>query len=165
MTVRRLRAPEDLNIFRALRLEMLRAEPAAYASSYQDAVALSEPEWLGRMQTAPMCALFQGDDPVGLMGYLRERSTKMRHRASLIMVWVRPDARGRGGADRLLAGVLAEAAADGIDQMELTVLSSNARALRFYERNGFEIVGTIPNAVRGPDGDHADHVMARWLKA
>ena len=165
MTVRRLRAPDDLAVFRALRLEMLRAAPEAYASTHADVLALDEAEWLRRMEGTPMWALYDGGAAAGLMAYLRERPSRMRHRAALIMVWVRPGARGGGRADRLLEAVLDGARADGVDQMELNVLASNARAVRFYARNGFRIVGTIPNAFRDDGGDHDDHVMARWLKA
>ena len=166
MTVRRLRAPKDLRQFRALRLEMLNAEPAADASTYEDWAALDEAEWLQRMNRTPMWALFDDvGEPVGLMAYLRESRGRTRHRATLIMVWVRPDVRGQGGADRLLETVLDGARAEGIDQIELNVMASNTRAVRFYERNGFRIVGTIPNAYRDAAGDHADHVMTRWLKA
>ncbi|MEM0946287.1 MAG: GNAT family N-acetyltransferase [Pseudomonadota bacterium] len=165
MTVRRLGAPDDLDIFRVLRLEMLQAEPSAYASTYEDALALDQAGWLQRMAQSPMWALFDNGEPAGLMAYQRAGHSRMRHRAMLIMVWVRPGIRGAGQADLLLDAVLEGARAEGVDQMELNVLAANTRAVRFYARNGFRIVGTIPNAFRDADGDHDDHVMARWLKA
>lgn len=44
------------------------------------------------------------------------------------------------------------------------VLSQNTGAVKLYERLGFEIVGTIPNAIRNSDGTFQDgHIMHRKL--
>lgn len=44
------------------------------------------------------------------------------------------------------------------------VLSQNQLAVKLYQRLGFNIVGTIPEAVRNPDGSFQDgYVMHRTL--
>ncbi len=53
----------------------------------------------------------------------------------------------------------------GFEQLELAVISGNTRAMSLYEKFGFELVGTIPNAIKYKDGTYADeHRMVRVLK-
>ncbi|GID98477.1 GNAT family N-acetyltransferase [Amorphoplanes digitatis] len=75
--------------------------------------------------------------------------------------YVAPDSHGSGVAGTLMAATLAAAAATGARQCWLGVNQQNARAVRFYTRNGFEIVGTKRFLV----GEiwHDDYVLARPL--
>lgn len=59
---------------------------------------------------------------------------------------------GRGVAREMMAWALAEARARGARQLYLSVFTDNHRARRFYERYGFEAVGTYHFMV----GSHAD---------
>ncbi len=59
---------------------------------------------------------------------------------------------GAGAAAELMAWVLDEARARGVEQVYLSVFIGNARARRFYERYGFEYVGRYAFMV----GTHAD---------
>ena len=158
---RRLLPPDDAPVFRALRLEMLSEFPDAYASAYDDLVDLPLDAWVRRLGETPVWAVFENDAAVGMMGYLRERPSKMAHRASLIMVYVRDAARGRGVADSLLGAVLEGARREGLAQLELAVLATNRRAIGFYSRHGFRICGTIPGGIRLRGVDHDEHLMVR----
>ncbi len=46
-----------------------------------------------------------------------------------------------------------------ITQMELDVVKDNERALTMYQSFGFEIVGTMPRALKYPDGTYADEYL------
>ncbi len=59
---------------------------------------------------------------------------------------------GQGAAQEMMAWVLAEARRRGAGQLYLSVFTDNHRARRFYERYGFEAVGTYHFMV----GTHAD---------
>ena len=56
-------------------------------------------------------------------------------------MWVRPQARGAGVADRLVTAVLARAKAAGAARVTLWVAISNDRARAFYQRMGFVPTG------------------------
>lgn len=142
MICRRL-GPEDLGAFRAIRLEALEREPAAFASLREAWAALPEAEWLRRLTANPVFAAFDGAEPVGLIGLLPETGPRTGHRASLVMVYLRAEYRGRGLAAALFAGVEAEARRFGLRQIELGVAAENHRALRFYERMGFAVAGRL----------------------
>lgn len=143
MSIRRL-GPEDVAAFRAIRLEALREEPAAFASSHALWAALPEEEWRRRLSASPVFASFDGAEPVGLMGLLRESNPRLAHRGMLVMVYLRASHRGRGLAEALFRAVEAEARALGLHQIELHAAAENRAALRFYARMGFATVGRLP---------------------
>ena len=141
--IRRL-AAADLEVFRALRLEALQAEPANFASRYEDWVAQSDAEWLRRLTANAVFASFDGAEAVGMMGLTPQGGVKMAHRAHVGLVYLRRAYRGQGRAEAMLAAVEARARGMGVWQLELTVAAQNPVALRFYERMGFARVGLIP---------------------
>ena len=156
VTIRRLDVA-DVDIFKRVRLEALRCEPAFYASSYEDWAGLSTEEWQKRLND-PVFVAFQGGEPVSITGLLRQRAAKMAHRATIVMVYVRMSLRGTGLARDLL-NVAADYARDiGIRQLELAVSAENAVAMRFYRREGFVEVGRIPGGFF-QEGREIDDVM------
>ncbi|MGP0224978.1 MULTISPECIES: GNAT family N-acetyltransferase [unclassified Paenarthrobacter] len=56
--------------------------------------------------------------------------------------YVHPDHHGQGAASRLMRASLADAADKGAAGVWLGVNSENAKAIRFYEKSGFQRVGT-----------------------
>ncbi len=67
-------------------------------------------------------------------------------------MYVHPRARGGRVGDALMRFLIAEARAQGIEQMILTVAAENSRARRLYERWGFSVYGTEPRAIKLADG-------------
>ncbi|MFJ5232383.1 GNAT family N-acetyltransferase [Kitasatospora sp. NPDC088391] len=57
---------------------------------------------------------------------------------------VLPEARGLGVGDALLTALCAAARADGARRLTLRVLGHNTPARRLYERNGFQVLGVLP---------------------
>ncbi|MFT4180443.1 MAG: GNAT family N-acetyltransferase [Rhizobium sp.] len=158
----RLINADDVDTFRRIRLEALRSDPASFASSVEDWEALSDEEWRRRLSD-PVFVAFQGEEPVGIMGLLRQRSSKMAHRATLIMVYVRRDFRRTGLAKDLLDVVGDYARGAGILQLELVVSAENPAAIGFYRRQGFIEIGRIPAGVRHDGREIDDIMMARHL--
>lgn len=73
--------------------------------------------------------------------------------------------RGKGLGSLLIKASLHLAKNLGFHAMQFNmVLSQNISAIRVYERLGFNIIGTIPQAVRNPNGSFQDgYVMHRKL--
>lgn len=161
LTIRQI-GTDDVDAFRSVRLEALRAEPSAYASSYDDWAGLSTEEWRKRM-SEPVFVAFAGDEPVGLTGVIRQRSSRMAHRATLVMVYVRKSLRGTGLARDLLEAVVDHARGAGIRQLELTVSAENPAAIRFYAREGFIETGCIPGALLHEGREIDEFVMVRRI--
>lgn len=159
--VRRIE-PIDADSFRRIRLEALRTEPAAFASSYDDAAELTLDEWRQRINK-PIFVAFQDGEPVGIVGLATQSAKQLAHRASIVMVYVRPTARGTGIAARLFDAAMENARILGVRLLELAVTAENAAAIKFYLRQGFIEVGRIPGGFLIDDREVDDILMVRRL--
>lgn len=147
MTIRRL-DPSDWARFREIRLDMLRAAPRAFGATQAEWAAKPEREireWLARMHTL---AVLDGPRLIGTAAFHRKPGPRAAHRAEVIAVYLRPEARGQGHAHRLLTALAAAARGEGLLQLELEVADWNAAAIASYRRAGFVEVGKIPRAMR-----------------
>ncbi|ARO24595.1 GCN5-related N-acetyltransferase protein [Rhizobium sp. TAL182] len=153
---------DEVEAFRHIRLEALRAEPSSFASRYEDWEILSLQEWRDRLNE-PVFIAFQKGEPVGIMGLFRQRSSKMAHRATVVMVYIRAKLRGTGLAVELLEAISDHARHIGIRQLELFVSAENSAAIRFYQRQGFAEIGRIPGGVLEDGREIDDVMMARRL--
>lgn len=140
----RLLDPDDIEAFQSIRLEALRLEPASFASSVEDWEKLPDEEWRRRITGNSVFVAFDGERPIGLMGLMRERSSKMAHRATVVMVYVQKSHRGTGVSTKLLDKLITYARENGIRQLELAASVENPAALRFYRNEGFREIGRIP---------------------
>lgn len=121
----------DWRTFRTLRLEALRLEPAAYASTLADWADLAEADWRDRLDANAVFAAFDGGKAAGLAG--------LRPDGAAIMVYVRAAVRGRGHAEALMEAVRMEARA--MPRLWLHVAADNDAARRLYERLGYRAEG------------------------
>ena len=161
MEVRQLE-PSDWEIFRTLRLDALRTDPEAFASRVEDWEGLDRDGWQDRMGTV-LVAAFDDAVPVGLAGCIRQRPSKMAHRADVVMVWVRPSHRGEKVAETLLEALEVRGRSEGIRQFELAVTVENLVARRFYERIGYVQVGVIPGGFCHAGREINEILMAKQI--
>lgn len=152
----------DWMAFRQVRLEALLREPASFTSRYDDWLALPDNDWRRRLDD-PVFAVFRDSEPVGLAGLVRERLPRAAHRASITMVYIRKDFRGRGLAKSLLDKVASYAWDIGVTQLELTVSAENPVAISFYRREGFVEIGRIPAGFIHEGREIDDVLMVRHL--
>jgi GNAT superfamily N-acetyltransferase len=162
--IRRLQGPDDIPLFRQIRREALETHPDAFASTLQDLDAMTDAQVLARFESPGFVAL-DAKDPIGLIGYIRERPSKMAHRATLVMVFVTPLRRRSGLGRALLEHVFGAARAEGINQIELAVAETNPTAVAFYTRMGFETIGTIPRGFCHEGRYLDERLMVRRLDA
>lgn len=157
----RLLRDDEVELFRRIRLEALAREPAAFASALADWQALDLDAWRARMAAGPVVVAFDGDELVGLMGLVRERGSRLAHRATLVMVYVRPEARRSGLSAAMLACLDEAARAAGIRQVELHVSVENPAAVGFYRRSGFREIGRLPAAFLHEGREIDEFLMVR----
>jgi GNAT superfamily N-acetyltransferase len=164
--VRKL-TPSDASAFQALRLEALRTDPVAFASSYEEERDLPESTVAERLLATDDRAIvgaFDGDDLVGLAAWHREEMMKLQHKGFIWGVFVRESHRGQGLARRLLEAVIALARrADGILLLNLTAYADNAPAIALYESLGFVVYGREASAICVDGTLHDDVHMALRL--
>jgi GNAT superfamily N-acetyltransferase len=139
LQVRRLK-PDDWLTMRQIRLAALADSPDAFGSTTAREIAFPEAEWRRRISGSPPFVAWQGEEPVGLAGVKQVGATRAGE-WELIGMWVRPDARGGGVADKLVSAVIDAVKAEHAGSLTLWVADGNARARGFYTRFGFEPTG------------------------
>jgi ribosomal protein S18 acetylase RimI-like enzyme len=155
--VRRLTA-SDAEAFLDIRLEGLRAEPMMFGSTLEEDAAIGGEQWQARLARNFTFGVFDGERLGGTATYTVEHGAKTMHRGHLVGVYVSPIYRGTGAARQLVAEVIASAR-QSVKLLYLQVTEANSRAVRFYERMGFEVYGTDPGGLMVDGTMHQDKLM------
>jgi len=157
---------EDATAYRDLRLAALQRSPAAFGADYASSAARPLSFWEERMaqgalgeQGVTYLAL-AGDALIGMTSLVRNTLAKTQHSAAIFGVYVRPDWRGAGVADGLMAACLAQGRALGLRVVRLGVVTSNASAIRLYLRHGFTVYGVAREALVVDGVSHDELLMA-----
>ncbi|MGN0291158.1 MAG: GNAT family N-acetyltransferase, partial [Lachnospiraceae bacterium] len=110
-----------------------------------------------------MIAAFINEEIIGNVSvYSLSDRMKMRHRACLGIA-IRKEYQSKGLGRILLAEGILTAKNAGYTQIELGVFSDNEKALRLYEKSGFEKWGRTKNAFRLKDGTYRDEIIMGQL--
>ena len=164
--VRKL-GPADAESFQSLRLQALREDPIAFASSYEDERDTPLDTVARRLVPGDDRAIvgaFDRGQLVGLAAWHREEMRKMHHKGFVWGVYVRQSHRGRGLGRRLLEAVIAMARrSPGILVLNLTAYADNHAAIALYESLGFVIYGREQAALCVDGTLHDDVHMALRL--
>ncbi|MEM1099433.1 MAG: GNAT family protein [Planctomycetota bacterium] len=127
-----------------------------------------ERDWIEQRNANPqnlMLGAWSGDRLIGLGNVSGGgKFARAQHRAELGISLSR-EWWGRGLGTRLLETLIEFAVADeSIHVLRLCVYSFNQRAIKLYERCGFEREGARRWSVRFSDGTYADEIqMSRWV--
>ena len=153
--VRRLTA-EDAAVYREVRLAALRQDPDAFITTAAEFGARALETIAAQLTPRPAAVTygaFVGGGLVGLLTLAREERPRLAHRASIVGVSVAVQARSQGCGDALMRAALAHACGwDGVTSIHLAVTETQAAARRLYERHGFRVWGTQPDAVQDAAG-------------
>jgi ribosomal protein S18 acetylase RimI-like enzyme len=159
--VRRL-TQEDAESFRALRLEGFRLQERAFRYAPDDELAIPMHVVKARLETDFVAGAFMGGELVGIGGLSRQLGSKLKHRALLWGMYIKPAYRGSGVSNVMMQRLIGFAEQSGFESIILTVVSDNAPAQRFYARWGFTAYGLDRLAVKLADGSYVDEtLMAR----
>lgn len=161
----RAATPDDVHVWRALRLDGIERHPQAFILTADEAKSVPIERDAQSLEGGHRFLAFLDDTPVGLAGLNRLGISRARHRAEIGPLYVIPGARGKGVADGLISAIKGAAHAAGIWQLELSVFRENQPAIALYERHGFAVMGKIPNAILGALGPEDDLIMVRTSTA
>jgi ribosomal protein S18 acetylase RimI-like enzyme len=150
--------PEDWMAFRDIRLDMLRRDPTAFGSTHADWAGKPRAEikaWIAKMH---LFAFVEGGRYLASAAWYPLPGATVRHRGTVIAVYTRPEARGRGLFRQVMAAVERDAKASGILQLELDVSADQDVAQSAYLAQGYAILGGSPRALCH-DGVYSDKIM------
>ena len=161
LQIRRLEA-SDAALYRDIRLEALKRNPEAFASTFEreDAQPLSWFEAVvGRTD---IFGAFLDGALVGIAGYAAQEGSKQAHKGLLWGMYVRTAARNLALGKRLVAAVLDHA--DGrVEMVQLTVVNENKAACRLYGVMGFVEYGHEKRALKQDDRYYDEVLMVKFL--
>ena len=159
----------DAEAWWTLRLRMLREEPGAFGSSYEDAIGRTPDEVATRHRqtvTDPDAFVLGawGATLVGAVGFRRDSGLKMRHKGMIWGMYVAPEARGLGLGRRLLDAAVERARGMvGVEQVYLAATVGNSAARALYRSSGFVVYGVEPRALKLGDAYLDEELMTLAL--
>ena len=147
ITIRQLR-PEEWEVYRGMRLTMIKMHPRFFGESYTDSVTWGPEVWQERLRQNAIFGVFDGDTPVGLTAIgLREEGKA----AYLYHHFLLPAYRGRGLSRLLYAAPLAWAREqEGLERLVVDHEENNAASEHLIRAHGFTF--THKKADVYPDG-------------
>lgn len=145
--LRRLVA-SDAESYRSLRLESLHAHPEAFCASWEDEAAKPLSWFAQRLESAFVLGGLDEDETLlGMASLLVPENFKIRHKGTLVGMYVCPDARGTGLAMMLLDGIIHHAKTV-VEEVHLKVITSNKAAVGLYAHAGFHEYGLEPRSIK-----------------
>lgn len=146
-TIRRI-SKGEWTLYREMRLAALADAPDAFSTTYESAAMRSQESWASQADASAEGSsrftffAFADEMPVGLAALYRDEN--IANRGELIQVWISPSQRGSGIADELIYFILRCAQENKFDAIFAEVIVTNARAIKFYRKHGFELNGSPP---------------------
>lgn len=132
--------PGDEAMLRDLRIAALTDSPSAFGSTLQREHARTVDDW--RRWFAPGVTFFWVDEAGAGGGLIAVVAGGDSNQVDLVSMWVRPDQRGKGVGDALVAAVVAWTKERGL-AVWLYVVEGNLPAMSLYARHGFRATGEI----------------------
>lgn len=149
--------PSDAESFRELRLEGLRLNPEAFGSTYDFEKDQPLTRYTGWLTNSTVFGAFQNSQLIGTASFTQVTGLKDSHKGLLRAMYVRPTHR-RSGAGRQLVQAVIETARQRVEQLQLSVVSTNQPAFRLYQSVGFRQYGLEKNALKH-NGLYSDEIL------
>jgi len=150
-------SPADAGSFRELRLEGLRLNPEAFGSTYDFEKDQPLERYTAWLTNSAVFAAYQNSELIGTASFTQLSGQKDSHKGWLRAMYVRPAAR-RSGAGRQLVQAIINHARPKVEQLQLTVVSTNLPALYLYQSLGFQQYGLEPRALKH-NGLYSDEIL------
>jgi ribosomal protein S18 acetylase RimI-like enzyme len=149
----------DWAALRTARLAALAEAPYAFSSTLAREQHFGEAVWRDRTRTGAVYAAWSA---AAIVGMATGRPADDGAGWELVGMWVSPDWRGSGVADRLVDAICEHARRAAAGRIRLWVTEVNQRARAMYARLGFAPTGAR-QLVRPDEPDHWELELAREL--
>lgn len=165
----RLLTSADAESYWNLRLEALKQNPEAFATSYEEAMQRENPiEQVASNMDADgsyTFGAFENNVLIGMVTLLEEKHQKLRHRGNIVAMYVTPKKQGMGIGKDLLSEVIRIAnSIDEIEKLNLTAVKTNAKAKGLYTKLGFQLFGLEERSLKINGEYYDEEYMVLFLK-
>jgi len=166
MEIRKLNE-EDAQMSQELRLKALKTDPEAFGSTYEREVDFLLEQVASRIAPTKnrfVLGAFHNGELVGTVTFMRESGIKMYHKGNIFGMYVKPECRGMGIGKALLVELIEQSKrCEGLEQINLAVVTDNFSAKKLYESLGFEVYGTERNALKFEGNYYDEYLMVMKL--
>ncbi|MFD1738874.1 GNAT family N-acetyltransferase [Bacillus salitolerans] len=143
----------DARVYQKLRLDALQNSPEAFGSTYEREVNFAHETIVERIKPTNekfvLGAFNEHDLLVGIVTFIRESGMKMAHKGNIFGMYVSPEVRGKRVGKALILELIKKVRSyDGLEQVNLTVVSDNQPAKKLYKSVGFEVYGVERKALK-----------------
>lgn len=151
--ITRILKESDAQMYQELRLMALKTNPEAFGSTYDRESNFSLETVIERIspnENKFVLGAFKEDGILtGIVSFVRETGIKTLHKANVYGMYVTEENRGKGIGQLLLLDLIRLARnCEGLEQLNLTVVSNNESAKKLYKSVGFEIYGVERRALK-----------------
>jgi ribosomal protein S18 acetylase RimI-like enzyme len=154
--------PQDWRDLRAIRLEALQSEPAAYSASYEDVLARLDEEWRRRLADNHNVYLLAKahSRAIGMVGGYLGSDDSDDSVTVVFGMYVAREYRGQGIGRLLLASLIDRLSAlPQITTIRLRVTETREPARRLYQAVGFQVVGKPEDGIVVNDRRYDELIM------
>jgi ribosomal protein S18 acetylase RimI-like enzyme len=163
----RLLTQQDLTAFRAIRLRGLQESPEAFGMTEEEFLQIPPSQTAERIRIEGnpperfvLGAFDHQHNLIGVVGLIREKRIKTRHRATIWGMYVAPEGRGQGLGKLLLQDLLNRCSIiPGLEQIHLAVVTTNTAARHLYTSLGFRVYGLEPHALKHHEQHYDEELM------
>lgn len=151
----------DVDLFIKIREDSLRLDPKSFGAMPN--VEIDREKTIQDLREKNdenfILGFFDQGELVGMLGFIRFQNMKTRHKGFIWGVFVYREYRGRQIGEQLLKECIARVSKlDGMHKILLSASHISAAALNLYQKLGFEIYGTEPNAMWW-EGESIDEIF------
>ncbi len=150
--------PDDLSEYRRTRISCLQHYPDNFGTTAEEEMQAAVLKLDGSV-THPgehhftMGAFDAGNVLIGICGFLAETRKKTQHRGEIVQMFVEPAYKGRGIGMALLQHAINKAfSSPQIEQIILSAVFENEKAIQLYQRAGFVEYGRLGNYFKSGSG-------------
>jgi len=141
---------EDLEQYKEIRLELLKNEPINFGSSFEEESTFNEVMWENRLSKDYLGVFggFINGKIIGVALAVMNPRKKIKHVATLNSMYVKEKYRNLGLGRELIKVIINHLSNQGVEILNLSVVTSNLNAINLYKSLGFEVYGEEKNAIK-----------------